>query len=127
MKDLKKYYIIPADPSEVYQAITNPLSIQLWTGEEAVMSTEPDTEFSMWEGSITGKNLEFMEDKKVVQQWYFGEQAEPSIVTIILHPDKRGTSVELRHSNIPDADFEDIAEGWDNAYFGSIFDFFDGV
>ncbi|WP_448698791.1 SRPBCC domain-containing protein [Mucilaginibacter sp. AW1-3] len=125
MKNLKKYYIISASPEEVYTTLTNPLSIQLWTGEEAVMSTEPGSEFSMWEGSITGKNLEFIEGKKIVQQWYFGDNPDDSIVTIILHPHKDGTSAELRHTNIPDEDFNDIAEGWDNAYFGSVIDFFD--
>lgn len=127
MKNLKKYYIISASPDEVYNTLTNPLSIRLWTGEEAVMSTEPGTEFSMWEGSISGKNLEFIEGKKIVQQWYFGENSEPSIVTIILHPHKDGTSAELRHTNIPDEDFEDISEGWDNAYFGAVIDFFDAI
>jgi activator of HSP90 ATPase len=127
MQSLKKYYIIPATPAEVYQAITNPISIQLWTGEEAQMSTEPGSEFSLWEGSIVGRNIEFIEDKKIVQQWYFGDQVEESIVTIILHPDKHGTSAELRHTNIPDGDFKDITEGWDTAYFGSIIDFFDGL
>ena len=72
------------------------------------MSTEPGSEFSMWEGSIVGKNLEFEENKKIVQQWYFDGQPEESIVTIKLHPDKNGTSVELRHTNIPDADYDDL-------------------
>ena len=88
------------------------------------MSTEPGSEFSLWEGSISGKNLEFEEGKKIVQEWYFGDQTESSIVTIKLHPHKDGTSVELRHSNIPDSDFEDIVEGWDDAYFGSLLDFY---
>jgi uncharacterized protein YndB with AHSA1/START domain len=127
MKDLKKYYVITAPPEEVYQALTNPISIQLWTGEEAEMTTEAGSEFSLWEGSIVGKNLEFIENKKIVQQWYFGDQVEPSIVTIILHPDKHGTSAELRHTNIPDADYQDIVDGWDGAYFGSVIDFFDGL
>ena len=106
-------------------ALTNPLTIELWTGEEAVMSTEPGSEFSMWEGSIVGKNLEFEQGKKIVQQWYFDGQPEASIVTIKLHPDKKGTSVELRHTNIPDADYESFAEGWDDSYFGPLTDFFD--
>lgn len=89
------------------------------------MSTEPGSEFSLWEGSIVGKNLEFEEGKKIVQQWYFGEQAEPSIVTIKLHPHKAGTSAELRHTNIPDEDFEDIVEGWNNAYFGALIEFYE--
>ncbi|MEO6522270.1 MAG: SRPBCC domain-containing protein [Mucilaginibacter sp.] len=125
MKDFKKYYSVSATPEEIYLALTNPITIQLWTGEVAEMSTEPGSEFSMWDGSISGKNLEFIENKKIVQQWYFGDQAEASIVTIILHADKQDTSIELRHTNIPDDDYADIVDGWNDAYFGSIIDFFD--
>lgn len=124
MKDFKKYYIISAPPEEVYLALTTPATIHLWSGEEAEMSTEPGSEFALWEGSISGKNLEFEEGKKIVQQWYFGDQEEDSIVTIKLHPHKNGTSVELRHTNIPDDDYEDIVDGWDSYYFGSLQDFY---
>jgi uncharacterized protein YndB with AHSA1/START domain len=117
MKDFKKYYIIPEEPDIVYQALTNAATIQLWTGEPAVMSTEPGSEFSLWDGSITGKNREFIENKKIVQQWDFDGQEEESIVSITLHPHKQGTSVELRHSNIPDDAYDDITEGWSHTYF----------
>lgn len=124
MKDYKKYYILGAPPEEVYQALVNPVSIRLWSGEDAVMSTEPGSDFSLWEGSIVGKNLEFEENKKVVQQWYFGDSPVDSIVTIKLHPHKDGTSVELRHTNIPDQDYEGIVEGWNEVYFGNLEEFF---
>jgi activator of HSP90 ATPase len=127
LKDFKKYYTISATPQEVYTALTNPLTIELWTGEEAIMSTDPGSEFSLWDGSIVGKNLEFEEGKKIVQQWYFDGQPEMSVVTIKLHPDKNNsTSVELRHTNIPDKDYDSFAEGWDNSYFGPLIDFFEG-
>jgi len=123
VKDFKKYYSIDAPPSEVYNALTNPLSIQLWTGESVTMSTEPNSEFSLWEGSIVGKNLDFEENKKITQQWYFGDNEVESVVTIKLHPEKDGTSVELRHTNIPDEDYDDIVEGWNSMYFGSLSEF----
>jgi uncharacterized protein YndB with AHSA1/START domain len=124
MKDFKKYYIIPAPPEEVYLALTIETTIHLWTGDKVEMKAEPGAEFSMWDGSIVGKNLEFEPGKKIVQQWYFGEQNEPSIVTIKLHADTKGTSVELRHTNIPDDDYADIIDGWDNVYFASLQDFY---
>jgi activator of HSP90 ATPase len=105
--------------------LTNPLTIQLWSGEEAEMSTEPESEFSLWDGSIVGKNLEFETNKKIVQEWYFGDQQEKSIVTIKLHPSSDGTSVELRHTNIPDEDYNDIVDGWNTMYFGALQDFYD--
>jgi len=124
LKDFKKYYVLPATPEEIYTALTNPLTLELWTGEPAEMSIEPGSEFSLWGGSIVGKNIEFEENKRLVQQWYFDGQEAESIVTIKLHPDKNGTSAELRHTNIPDSDYEDMTEGWNDAYFGSLFEFF---
>ena len=124
MKDFKKYYHITAQPHDVYAALTNPITLQLWTGEPAVMSTEAGTEFSLWDGSIVGKNLEFEEDRKIVQQWYFDGQPEESIVTIILHAEGKGTSAELRHSNIPDAEYKDFVNGWDDYYFGALATFY---
>lgn len=124
MKNLKRYFSIPADPKDVYNALTNKNMLEIWTGEEAVMEPVPDTEFSLWGGSITGVNLEFEENRKIVQQWFFGEQEAQSIVTIILHPDKKGTSVELRHTNIPDEAFENIADGWEMDYFRALRELF---
>jgi activator of HSP90 ATPase len=124
MKDFKKYYIIPAQPDEIYLALTNPLTIHLWTGEPAEMSTEPGSQFSLWDGSIVGKNVEFETGKKIIQQWYFGDQEEESIVTIKLHPHPRGTSVELKHTNIPDEGYNDIVDGWNDVYFTSLYEFY---
>jgi activator of HSP90 ATPase len=125
MKDFKKYYIIAAPPEEVYLALTLEHTIRLWTGDMVEMRAEPGTEFSLWDGNIVGKNIEFEPGKKIVQQWYFGDSAEESIVTIKLHPDSKGTSLELRHNNIPDDDYDDIIDGWDNIYMGSLQDFYE--
>src|SRR5690606_37950817 len=117
MKDFKEYYIVNATPQEVYLALTKEPTIELWTGARAVMIDEPGTEFSLWDDSIVGKNLEFEENKKIVQEWYFGDDHKDSIVTIKLHEHKQGTSVELRHTNIPDEDFENITDSWNQDYF----------
>jgi len=125
MKNFKKYYQIPASPEEVYLAMTKAQSIKLWTGAEVEFTEEPGTEFSFWDGDIVGKNLEFEYGKKIVQQWYFGEEGEPSIVTIKLHEDKRGTSLEFVQTNIPEEDFDDFTQGLDEYYLGGLLDFFE--
>jgi uncharacterized protein YndB with AHSA1/START domain len=126
MKDYKKYYIVNETPDQVYLALTNPLTIMLWTGAEAEGTDIEGSDFSMMGGAIEGKILELTPGKKIVQQWYFGEQEEPSIVTILLHLQGQATSVELRHSNIPDEDFDDITDGWNNVYFADLQDFYFG-
>ncbi|MEI6681320.1 MAG: SRPBCC domain-containing protein [Bacteroidota bacterium] len=124
MKEFKKYYYLPAPPEDVFNALTNPVTLQLWTGEPAEMSTEPDSEFSLWDGSIVGRNISFEKDKSIVQQWYFGEQEEESIMKILLHEKGTGTSVELYHTNIPDEEYDDFVDGWNSSYFGALREFY---
>jgi activator of HSP90 ATPase len=125
MKEIHKYYRIKGTPADIYAAMTNPFSITLWTGADAVMKEEPGTEFSLFGGDVEGLNLEFEKDRKIVQEWYFGERNEKSIVTITLKPDRIYTRIELFQTNIPDDAFEDMIYGWDNFYFGGLKDFFE--
>ncbi len=124
MKEFKKYFIIPAPPEEVYLALTNEPTVMLWTGAPAQVDAQPDGEFSLWDDSIVGHFIELEPNKKIVQEWYFGEQEAASIVTMKLHEDKKGTSLEVRHINIPDEAFEDILEGWEDPYMASLIDFY---
>ncbi|MFO7827288.1 MAG: SRPBCC domain-containing protein [Bacteroidales bacterium] len=125
MKDFKKYYILTAPPEDVFIALTNPFTIELWTGYKAVMDDKEGTEFSLWEGDITGRNISIEENKKIVQEWYFGDQEEKSIVTIKIFDHKKGSQVELNHTNIPDEVYDNIVEGWNEFYFGAVKAFFE--
>jgi len=127
MKDFKKYYIVASEPEIIYAALTKPATIRLWSGSPAEMSEEVGSEFSLWDGSICGVNLEFEPNKKIVQKWYFGDQEEDSIVTIKLHEHKHGTSIEVRHTNIPDEDYDDIVQGWNESYMADLIEFYDDL
>jgi activator of HSP90 ATPase len=120
MKEFKKYTILHATPEDIYNALVNPVMLELWTGEPAKMSEEPGSEFSLWDGSITGKNIEFVRNSKIIQEWDFGDQEETSLVTIKLHPSGKNTSLEIRQTNIPDDSFENIKEGWLEEYLGGL-------
>jgi activator of HSP90 ATPase len=124
MKTFHKTFKINAEPSDIYSALTNPYTIEIWSGYPAVMSEEPGSEFSFWEGDITGRNIEFIKNKKVVQEWYFGDQEEKSIATVMIRQERDNSLVSVEHTNIPDDDFNDIAEGWREYIIGAIIDFF---
>lgn len=117
--------MVPAPPSEVYMALTYPPSLCLWAGENIIMGTEPNSPFSLFDDSISGINLEFEPNKKLVQQWDFGDIEPPSVVTFKLHEHKHGCSLEVRHTNIPEEAWEDISTGWEDTYMASLLDFFD--
>ena len=124
MKNIKRYYVLNAEPKDIYNAITNKTMLEMWTGESAEMESITGSPFSLWGGSITGINVEFVENKKIVQQWFFGEDEVQSLVTMKLHSHRKGTGLELIHNNIPEEAFENISDGWDEDYFGAMNELF---
>lgn len=126
MPDFKKYFIIPVAPELLYIALTNEATASLWTGSPAIIDAQVGGEFSLWDDAIIGKFIALEPSQKIVQEWYFGEEEElPSIVTIKLHPHKKGTSMEVVHNNIPDEAYEDMVEGWENPFVASLLDFYE--
>jgi activator of HSP90 ATPase len=124
LKTIKQTHHIQASVEEVYIALTNPFTIELWSGCTAVMSTDPDSEFSLFEGDILGKNLEFIENKLIRQQWYFEGDTDESNVTLLLIPDKSNTIIELTHTFVPENIYDEMVSGWKNIYFKSLKQFF---
>ena len=110
--DFKYTVDITADPEEVFTALTNPFQIAIWSGYPAEMKAEEGFVFSLWEGDICGVNLEVKPNRLLVQEWFFGETDQRSIVTIKLKKEGMRTRVELEHTHIPDEVFEEIVEGW---------------
>ena len=123
MKTIKQHHFINATPEEVFSAIVNPFTIELWSGYPAEMDGE-GTEFSIFGGDITGRNIKITENKQLIQEWYFGERQEESIVTIDLKSHQLGTKVNLEHTNVPDEELENFLEGWTIYYWGAIKEFF---
>ena len=120
MKDLKKTVHIKVPREEVYNAITNPLTIELWSGYQAIMENTLDSEFSMFDGDITGR-IKTLEPHSLLEQvWNFGDQENDSLVRIELFEEKGKTRIELNHSNIPDEAFENIEIGWKEYYLGAL-------
>ena len=118
MKTIKKVYKISATINRVWQALVDPAVIDEWGGGPSKMDSKVGTEFELWNGDIYGKNIEVVSKSKLVQEWFGGDWAKPSIVTINLKKDDSNTILELDQSDVPDEEFEDIDEGWDDYYFG---------
>jgi len=125
MQTIKQRHYIQASPEEIFSAITNPLTIELWSGYPAQMEAKENTEFSIFGGDICGRNISIVVNKQLIQEWYFGDSLAESIVTILLKPANKGTSVIIEHSNVPDEVAEEFEEGWRKYYWGAIKEFFE--
>jgi activator of HSP90 ATPase len=124
MKTIRQNYFINATAEEVFAAITNPFTIELWSGYPAQMEAREGTEFSIFDGDIAGRNIKIIENRQLIQEWYFGDSALESVVTIDLKPHKQGTRVNIEHTNVPDEDAGDLEVGWNKYYWGAIISFF---
>lgn len=76
--------------------------------------------FSAWDGYITGKNIQLIPNKKIVQSWRtteFSEDEPDSTIEITLESiDDDRTTFTLVHSNIPKGDEEKYRQGWIDFY-----------
>lgn len=124
MKTIRQKHIIHASPEEVFAALTNPFTIELWSGFPATMEPTEGFEFTLFDGDIAGRNIRVIENKQLVQEWYFGESPDESIVTIDLKSHDLGTKVNLEHTMIPDDSAEEMEEGWTRYFWGAIKEFF---
>jgi activator of HSP90 ATPase len=77
------------------------------------------TAFSAYGDYITGKNLQLIPGKLIVQSWWASDwDKSETISTFILLFKQKGKNavVRMTHTNVPDTNFESIKEGW-NLYY----------
>ena len=65
---INQEYVIDSPAAEVWNALTNTDYIEKWGGGPIKMDDKVGSEFSLWGGDIHGKNIEVVENKKLVQE-----------------------------------------------------------
>lgn len=127
MKTIKQTYHIHATIKRVWKALIDPLEIKRWGAGPAVMDEKVDTEFSLWNGEVWGKNLKVTPNKKLVQEWFGGKWDKPSIATFSLFKEENGsTRIDFLHESVPDNEAKDIEEGWKDYYLGPLKEYVEG-
>ncbi len=119
MKTIEQEYKIKAPVAAVWRALVDPVVINEWGGGPAVMTQYLD-KFSLWGGDIHGKNIEVVDYKLLVQDWYSENWDKPSKVTFILTPDGENTVLKLLHEFYPEEQHKDLSDGWKNYYLGPL-------
>ena len=118
-KDIKQSVRIAATPRAVYEALMDSKKHTKFTGEKAVISRKVGGSFKAYGGYATGKNIELVTDKKIVQSWRTSQwpAGYHSVTTFLLSPTKGGTKLMFIHKGVPVEDANDIADGWKEYYW----------
>jgi uncharacterized protein YndB with AHSA1/START domain len=109
-----------AAPEEIYDALLDPRKHSEFTGSPATTSAKKGATFTAWEGYITGKNLELVKGKRIVQGWKTTEWPDGypvSRLELTLTPKKGGTELKMVHSKVPAEQVADYTGGWKSAYW----------
>ena len=121
MNKIEQTYLINASPQEVWRALTEDVVIQKWSDASATFVPQAGMDYSLWDGSIVGKIIEAVPNKKLAQTWKPNDWTiDNSIVTFTLTPVGKKTRVDLLHENVEEFDYEGTREGWDIYYLGAI-------
>jgi len=118
--------VIPAAPETVYSAWLDSEEHARMTGDTANVSAVAGAPFEAWGGYIQGRNLELEPGIRILQSWRTSEfeDSEPdSLLEVVLTPEGIGTTVTIRHSNLPPHGMQ-YQQGWIDSYFTPMKEYF---
>ncbi len=111
-----------AAPSRVYQALVDSKRFAEVTGAPASGDSTEGASFSAFGGHITGRHVELVADRRVVQAWRAKAWPEGvySIARFELKLDGSGTKLVLDHDGFPADMAEHLSKGWQSNYWDNI-------
>ncbi len=127
MELLKVKITLPATAEKLYKAWLSSKEHTAFTGATAKASTKVNGAHSSWNNYITGKNVELIPNKKIVQTWRsieFDESAPDSMLEITFEEKENKTTLNLHHYNLQKGDAKKYTDGWKESYFEPMKDYF---
>ena len=122
--------VIPASPRQIYDAWLDSAGHAAITGgQPAQITPEKGAAFTVWNGYITGRNLDLEPGRRIVQSWRttkFTADDPDSRIEVVLEPVAGGTKVTVHHSNVPDGHTSYRDGGWQRSYFDTMKKHFGG-
>ena len=108
-----------ASPNTIYDVLVNGGKFSAFSGAPSQITAEPGGVVSCFGGMISGRFIELLPDKRIVQAWRVGNWPDGvySIVKIELEPQGSGTKLTLDHFGFPEEHREHLDAGWQKMYW----------
>lgn len=117
---------LPASPERVYQALTDAAQFSRFTGGAAAeIDAAPGGAFSCFGGMISGRNIELVPNRRIVQAWRAGNWGDGvySIARFELQGQGGGTRLIFDHEGFPESQREHLDGGWHARYWAPLRDY----
>ena len=118
-KDINQTVVFKTTPHEVYEALMDSKKHAAFTGGKASLSRAVGGRISAYDNYITGKNIELVSDKKIVQDWRAVDWPEGyySRVTFEFTAVPDGTRLDFTHVDVPEGTEDEFTQGWIDNYW----------
>ena len=114
---------------EVFKGwLDNKIHSEFTGGAKAKIDQNEGGSFNVYDGYITGKNLEIFPYKKIKQTWRtsdFDNKEEDSLLELQFTQKEDHTLVSLTHTNIPEGQGDNYKKGWKEYYFAFMKQYFE--
>lgn len=119
-----KVYDALIDPKQFQQVqlLSGVMKAAVLTEKPAQISREPGSAFSLFGGYITGRQIELVPNKRLVQAWRTGRWPDGvySIAKFELVENGTGTKIEFDQTGFPAGEAEHLAAGWKANYWDAM-------
>jgi uncharacterized protein YndB with AHSA1/START domain len=108
-----------APPAKVYQALLDSAEHAKFTGQPADIGKSAGDAWSAFGGKIGGRNVELVENARIVQTWRSGQwpEGQHSMVRFELSAEGAGTKLVLDHDALAEEHVAMIDGGWPKMYW----------
>ena len=120
---IQQSVVFKAKPKRLYDILLDSKEFTAFTGgREATIEPTAGGAFSMFGGMISGRNVELLPAKRIVQAWRAGNWDEGvySIVRFDLADEGTGARLTVTHVGFPEDHRAHLAKGWREQYFEPI-------
>jgi activator of HSP90 ATPase len=109
-------------PGRIYQALLDAKQFSAFTNAAAEIQPQPGGTFKLFAEQIEGRNIELIPNQRIVQAWRPASWPAGvySIVRFELAARGAGTRIVFDHAGFTEDKREELADGWQNHYFGPL-------
>jgi activator of HSP90 ATPase len=118
-KNINQTVTLKTTPHDVYEALMDSKKHAAFSGGTAKISRAVGGEICAHDGYISGKNIELIPDKKIVQDWRAIDWPEGyfSRVTFEFTTVPEGTRLDFTHADVPEGTEAEFTQGWIDNYW----------
>jgi len=111
---------LPASPKELFDTYLDSKKHSAVTGGKPRISRKAGAKFTAWNGALSGRNLQIVPNRLIVQAWrsvHFKRSDLDSILILEFSKAPGGGRIDLVHVNVPPQDHKGVKSGWPKYYW----------